>query len=265
MKSVSPRGRARRAGEDEVDDVLGEIVVSARDEDLRSLDGVRPVRVSRRRGTARADVAAGLRLGEAHRATPAPAEHPVAVELLLLGRPEELDDLCRAVGEARVHVERVVGPAEQLLDEELHRARRASPAVCFVYPDRLPAGLVELGPRFLEAARGLHLAVLEPTPLGVADGVQGAGYLANPAITLGEGALHLVRAPGLERRLGEMVADLELLEQQEKQLSKVRLVAVDGLHGLGHGQLSCLRGYQVRPECRPSPRKLRMNAHSVAA
>ena len=59
-------------------DVLGEVVVAAGDEDLGAADGVAAVGVLARGRLGAADVAPGLRLGEAHRAAPLPAEHALS-------------------------------------------------------------------------------------------------------------------------------------------------------------------------------------------
>ena len=67
-------GSAFDAREHEMNDVFGEIVVTAGNVDLRALDRVAAVRVLHGGGAARADVAARLRLGEAHGAAPPSVE-----------------------------------------------------------------------------------------------------------------------------------------------------------------------------------------------
>src|SRR5262249_60771722 len=75
-------GSGRRtvdARQDEVDDVLGEVVVAGRDPALRAVDGIDGALDLLRPGLRRADVGAGLRLGEAHRPREPPAQ-PVGPE-----------------------------------------------------------------------------------------------------------------------------------------------------------------------------------------
>ena len=73
--ALDAEGRAIDPGEREVHDVLGQVLIAARDEDLVAPDQVVPVG---RRGRARLHVreaAAGLGLGEGHRARPLAAVH----------------------------------------------------------------------------------------------------------------------------------------------------------------------------------------------
>ena len=128
----------------------------------------------------------------------------------------------------------VLAPREHLLDEHLHRARRACAAVLGVDADRLPARLVELLPRVLEArAASSTVPSSSVQPSRVADRVERADAPRAPSgSTRSSDDLDLVLAPGLEGRLAEQLAELELLEQQEVQLAKVGLVAVDGGDGL---------------------------------
>ena len=68
-----PRVAGRRIGQPrqhEMDDVVGEIVLAVGDEDLLAGDAVAAVGGALGAGAQRADVGAGLRLGELHRAHP---------------------------------------------------------------------------------------------------------------------------------------------------------------------------------------------------
>ena len=62
--------RIGQPGEHEVDDVVGEVVLAIGDEDLRAGDAVAAVGGALGLGAQRADVGAGLRLGELHGAHP---------------------------------------------------------------------------------------------------------------------------------------------------------------------------------------------------
>src|SRR5262249_33751616 len=162
------------------------VLVAAGDEDLCALDGVGAIGELLRRGGRRADVGAGLRLGEAHRPRPAPLVDRGEVLLLLRRGAEALDHLADAFGESRVHGEGGVGAGQHLVDEGGERAWRALPAVLLVDGENLPPGLVELLPGLLEAGRRDDLAVLEPAADLVADRVERPGDLAREAIELAE-------------------------------------------------------------------------------
>src|SRR5206468_3826901 len=60
---------------------------------------------------------------------------------------------------------------------------------------------------------------------------------ANEAVALGDRLPHLFFAPRLERLLAEERGDLHVLEEEEEDLAKIRLVPVDRLDGLGHVRL----------------------------
>ena len=60
----------RNPGQNEMDDVVGEVVLAPRDEDLGAVDAPRSVGVRFRPAAQGADIGAGLRLGQHHRAGP---------------------------------------------------------------------------------------------------------------------------------------------------------------------------------------------------
>ena len=112
MKSempLTPAGRAGDAGEDEVDDVLGEVVVAGGDEDLLAGDAVAAVGLRLGAGAEQAEVGAGVRLGQVHRAGPLAADELRQVGRLLLLGAVGVDRGVGAVGQALVHVEGHVG------------------------------------------------------------------------------------------------------------------------------------------------------------
>ena len=62
--------RIREPGEDEMDDIVRRIMFTPGDEDLGALDAIAAIGVRRGAGLERADIRAGRRLGEVHRAGP---------------------------------------------------------------------------------------------------------------------------------------------------------------------------------------------------
>ena len=65
-----PERRIRQPRQHEMDDVVGEVVLAVGDEDLLPADAVAAVGGALGAGAQRADIGAGLRLGELHRAHP---------------------------------------------------------------------------------------------------------------------------------------------------------------------------------------------------
>src|SRR5262249_2642942 len=127
------------------------------------------------------------------------------------------------------------GTREELLDDDLERVRRALAAVIGRDGERLPAGLVELVPGLLEARRRLDGALFELAACAVAHRVQRPEDLAAELVGLVEHHRHLVRPARLEGRLAEELPEVELLEQEETDLTKIGLVSVLGGLGARHG------------------------------
>ncbi len=111
--SEMPLVPARRIGQPrqhEVDDVVGQVVLAIGDEDLRAGDAVAAVARALGLGAQRADVGAGLRLGELHGAHPFAADELGEIALL---------ELVGAVGGERI--DRRHG--QHRADAEGHRGR----------------------------------------------------------------------------------------------------------------------------------------------
>ena len=92
-QSRSPVRRTRSAGQHRVNDVLGEVVIARRDEDLLALDQVATVGLPDGAGLGCPNVGACLGLGEAHRACPLPGVHALAKESAHLVGTELLDQV----------------------------------------------------------------------------------------------------------------------------------------------------------------------------
>ena len=107
------RGRAFGAREHEVDDVVRQLVLAARDPLLGALEAPGAIR---HRPCAGSDVAkrrAGAGLGQAHRAEPAPLQHRRKEGFALDGRAEARDQIARSDGEERIGRGRDVGRLEE--------------------------------------------------------------------------------------------------------------------------------------------------------
>ena len=184
------------AGEHEMDDVVGEVVLAIGDEDLGAGEPVAAVGGALGAGAQRADVGAGMGLGELHRPHPLPGD-----ELFEVGRLE----LLRSVGGERIGG----GDGEHRAEPEGHRRRvphlGADGADCtrqaLAAPfggagDPVPPGG---GPRavgLLPARCRRHLAVLERIAVAVAVAIDRRHHLGRDAAGL------------LDDRFDEIVAEV---------------------------------------------------------
>ena len=134
-----PRRGIRRAGEDEMDDVVRHVVIAERDVDLRPLDRPPAVIQRRRLRPQRADIAARLWLGQVHRPRPFAGGEPRQIRRLLFGGAMMRERLDRPDGQRRAQRERHVGPAQRLQHRGLQREGQALTAPFFRHPDRAPA------------------------------------------------------------------------------------------------------------------------------
>ena len=112
--ALHARRRIGRARQHHMDDVLGHIVVAIGDEDLLAGDAVM-LAVLHRAGAQRADVGAGLRLGQVHRAGPAAMDQRRQVLRLLRRRAEAVQQLDGGLGQQRAEAEGHVGAVPHLL------------------------------------------------------------------------------------------------------------------------------------------------------
>ena len=223
--------RALGAGQHQVHDVLGLIEVTVGDEPLHALDQVLVALDVDRLGGAGADVAAGVGLGQDHRAAPVAVEDVAQVARLLILGAELIDHLRVEVAE-QVEGERGVGAAQELERRPRHGRRRAVAAQVLGQLELVPAVAVVRLERRGEARRQGHVA--------------GAVELEADAITfrearrevlvgeLGQALERRPRAVGVERGerpLAEDAAiDREHLEQVEEDVAQVGLVVA----GRGH-------------------------------
>ncbi len=133
--------RTGRSGQHEVDDVVRDVVLTPRDEDL--LAGDRPRPVTERLGLGRhgADVRPGLRLGQVHRARPLAGHHLREIGRPLLVGPVGMDRIDRTLGEQRAQRERHVRRREHLLHGDRRDPREAGTAVVGIERHRTEPGL----------------------------------------------------------------------------------------------------------------------------
>jgi hypothetical protein len=212
-------GRAAHAGQHEVHDVLGHVVLAVGDEDLGSehLVGAVGLRLGAR--AHQREVAAGLRLGEVHRAGPLPAHELLEVHRLQFvgaGREQRLDG---AVAQQRAQREAHVGRVEHLAAGRADGLGQALAAEVRRMLQPLPAARHVLRERLLEAGRGGHHAVLEGRGVAVARYVQRRDHVLVEARALLEHGLCRFQAGLFEaRQLGDLADVGQVLDVEQHVL-----------------------------------------------
>ncbi|MNZ87575.1 hypothetical protein D3C78_1064370 [compost metagenome] len=170
--ALRPGRGVRQLGQHQVDDVLGQVLLAAGDEDLGAADLVAAVGLGLGLGADDAEVGAGVRLGQAHGAGPAAFVHVRQVLRLELLAAVVEQRQAGAGGQHRIQGEGQVGRVDHFLDlgadhlghahaAELRRTADADPAAFAI-------GLVGRG----ETGGGLHRALAPGAALLVAAAVQ---------------------------------------------------------------------------------------------
>ena len=107
--ALQSRRRIRQAGQHEVDDVLGAVVLAPGDEDLGAADQIGAVAGRLGLGADGGEVGAGIRLGQVHGAGPGAFDHLRQVLLLQFVGSVVGDGLDGAAGQHRAQAEGHVG------------------------------------------------------------------------------------------------------------------------------------------------------------
>ena len=209
----------RRVGQPrqhQVDDVVGQVVLAGRDEDLAARDQVAAVCRRGRPGADQGEVGAALRFGQAHGAGPLARHHLRQVApLQLLGAVPE-DGLDGPVRQARIEAERQVRRAHHLLDELVDAFRQALAAVLRLGREARPAGPAVEVIGLAEALGGAHDAVLEAAALQISARVDRQDHLGRD---LGGLLQHAVDDVGRERvgegrELSKPVEPVQLVQHE---------------------------------------------------
>ena len=219
----------RRVGQPrqhEMDDVVGEVVLAVGDEDLLAGDAIAAVAGALGAGAQRADVGAGLRLGELHRPGPFAGDEFFQIGALERVAAVGVERIDRAHGEHRAdaesHRRRVphlgAGGVEHLRQSLAAPFRRRGQAV----PAALAPGVIGL----LPAGRRGDDAVLEVGASLVADPVERRDDFGGDAAGFGQDRIDVIH--------GE-VAEKALLERGQKRRAVFeRKVHVGEWSAIGH-------------------------------
>ncbi|MCY1418519.1 hypothetical protein D9M71_340800 [compost metagenome] len=168
----------RQLGQYQVDDVFGQVMFAARDEDLGPADLVGTVGL---RLGARADdaqVGARMRLGQAHGARPDTGIHVRQVSSLQFFTGVGVDRQASARGQHRIEAERQAGRVDHFFDLRRHDLRHPHAAVSRVAAHANPAtfGVGAIG--FGKARRGADDARVPMATFFVGAAAQGGNALA---------------------------------------------------------------------------------------
>ena len=236
--------RFRRARQDQVHDVLGQVVIAVGDEDLLSEEAIGAVRL---RHSARAhlrEIRTGLRLGQVHRAGPGALDQPRQIRLLLLIAAGDQQRLDRTIGQQRTQCERQVGRLHHLHARGTDHFRKTLPAELGRMLDALPARLAKRAKRRTESRAGGDLAIRPASRLRVSAPVERRDHLTHEAAVLLEHGLH-----GF---IGRLLAARQLLDLlQSCQFVQHELHVLDRCR-VAHESSAYLRGRVTDPSNQPS-------------
>jgi hypothetical protein len=174
--AAAARRRVGQPRQHHVDRVVGEVVVAVGDKDLLPGDPVMlsPTRVARRHGAGseRAEVGAGLRLGQVHRAGPLARHQFAEIARFLLGRAVRAQHLDRAVIEQWAQRPTHAGRVPHLGQRRRERLRQTLATGFDRRAEPVPAA-IDIGTiGFAKPGRGAHDAVFEDAADFVADAVK---------------------------------------------------------------------------------------------
>ena len=161
-----------QAGQHEVNDIVGEIVLAIGDEDFRAGDFIGAVGGTFGLGAQRADIGAGLRLGQLHRAHPHAADQLFEIFLLQLSRAIGMQGVDRGHGQHRADAEGHRGRVPHFDAGGVDRVRQFLTAEIGRRGKAVPAGRGPGGVGLLPARRHGDLAVLERRSKRVAGAVE---------------------------------------------------------------------------------------------
>ena len=202
-------------GQDRVNDVRGQVVVSAGDEAFGPGDQEFAVGKPLRRCPKGADVAARARLGEAHRAAPLAGEHFVHVFVLQLLRPVMQDQSRRAVGQSGIHQEGEVGGIAGLQVCRHHGEGQPLAADIGRLNLRQPSGFAVLLEGVVIALGHAHLAALEGAAFLVPNLIGRQDDVERHLFRLVHHHQHVVLRKILVELRFEQLLDAQLLEEKE--------------------------------------------------
>ena len=222
-----------KAGQHQVHDVVGEVVLAGGDEDLGAIDAVAAVVLRRGAGLEQAQVGAAVGLGQAHGAGPAPVHQRLEEHLALPVVAMVQQRLHRAVGQQREVAPREVGGVDHFLHRHADGVRQALATVFNRCIQRWPAGFDVLPVGLAEPGRGSDRAG------GL---VETAAHLIAHAVERSQHGLVEARA-FLEHRVDEVAPHFVLAQVLEQRFNAKDIV--QGKADIGQGGLVAGHGHSI--------------------
>ncbi len=211
-------GRVRQAGEHQVDDVVGEVVLAEGDEDLLAEQAVAAVRRRLGAGPQRREVGARLRLGQVHRPHPLAGDELLEEDALKFRRGVGRHRLDGGDGQGRPEPEGERRGVPHLEGGDAERDRQALAAVVRIGDEPVPARLPPLPIGLLPARRRRHRARLEAGSDAVADGVERRHPVGGEAASLRQHGVDEVVRQVADRARRHGVAETGDVAQREGDL-----------------------------------------------
>ncbi|MNZ96686.1 hypothetical protein D3C78_1158920 [compost metagenome] len=238
-----------------MDDVFGQVLLAAGDENLAAGDSVAAVGLRFGSGADEAEVGAGVRFGQAHGARPAALIHGWQVGLLELGAGVSVDGQAGAATQDRIQGEAGVRGVEHFFDVHGKHLGHAHAAKNRVAGKADPATFGVSGVGLLESAWRGHHAVAPARAFLIATAVQRrqgfAGELAG-FFQDGAGGVH-VEAVGEVGQGRPLCPGIEDIAQEEVDIAQGRLVTGHGrISEVGMGWAAISRRMRISLRCRSS-------------
>jgi hypothetical protein len=222
-----------------MDDVLGHVVLTGRDKDLGSGNGVGAIGIRLCLGAQGAEIGTAVRLGQAHGAGPLAADQLGQVGLLLLFGAVLFDGVGGTVAQARVHPKGPVGGTDHFTHHQAEGMRKTLAAVVRIGGHGRPAALNVLLVGFFEASRRLDAIFAPGTAFLVAHLVQWRQNLLTELGTFPDNGIHHIRSSVFSTfQIGVMLLAVQQLGHNEFDVTQGRFVIRHGIHLSSRSQLN---------------------------
>src|SRR5690606_5317107 len=169
--------RIGQTGQNDVDDVLGHVVLASRNKNLGTGDVVAAVCIRLSLGTQNTQVRTTVRLSQTHGASPDTGNQLGQINALLLFGAVGFHSGNSAVAQARIHTPRPVGATDHFAHDQAHGFRQTLTAELNRRAQRRPATLYILLIGFLEASRSFHSLFRPGAAFTVTDRIQRRKHL----------------------------------------------------------------------------------------
>ena len=222
---------ARQTGQNDVDNVLCHVVLTGRDKDLGTSDGVGAVGIRLCLGAQGAQIGATVRLGQTHGASPLTADQFGEVGLLLLFGAMLFDGVGGTVAQARVHAKGPVGGTDHFAHDQTKGVRQTLATVVGIGGHGRPATLNILLVGFLEASRRLDAVFAPGTAFLVTHLVQRRQNLLTELCTFPDNGIHHIRRGVVGTfQVGVVLLAVQQLGHYKLDVTQGRFVVRHGIH-----------------------------------